>query len=196
MDATVHAIASMVESRDPYTAGHARRVTQLSSAIARQMGLAERQTEAVRVSGLLHDVGKVAIPLDILAKPTRLTDSEFGIIKGHPQVGYDVLKGIPFPWPVADIVLQHHERMDGSGYPKHLRGDEICLEARILGVSDVVEATSSHRPYRPALGIEKALEEISDKKGKLYDPPVVDACVALFREGIFIFDASTTQPPS
>jgi len=194
MHATVRAISSMVEIRDPYTAGHARRVTRLACAIAKKMGLGEQHTEATRIAGLLHDIGKIAVPADILSKPAKLTEHEFAIIKEHPQVGYDILKEIQFPWPVADIVLQHHERMDGSGYPKGLHGNDICLEARVLGVSDVVEAISSHRPYRPALGTEKALQEISHNKGRLYDRPVAKACLAVFQEGSFTFDSDVTPP--
>lgn len=179
---TIHSLATVVEMRDPYTAGHQRRVSQLACAIATEMGLSKEQTEGIKIAGLLHDIGKISVPAEILSKPGRLSESEFSIIKEHPQVGHDILKDIKFEWPIAQIILQHHERMDGSGYPKGLSGEDILLEARILGVADTVEAMSSHRPYRPALGIDKALEEIQQNKGVLYDPKVVDACVKLFVE--------------
>ena len=178
LDGIIHAIASTVEIRDPYTAGHQLGVARLAFAIAKEMGLSEDQAEGVRVAGTIHDLGKISVPAEILSKPCQLTEIEFGIIKTHPQTGYDILKSMKFPWPLAQIVLQHHEKMDGSGYPQGLSGEDILLEARILVVADVVEAMASHRPYRPALGIEKALEEISENKGVLYDPEVVGA---LFR---------------
>jgi PAS domain S-box-containing protein/putative nucleotidyltransferase with HDIG domain len=187
LEDTIQAIGLTTETRDPYTAGHQRRVTQLACAVAKKMGLSEEQVESIRVAGLVHDIGKMSVPAEILSKPSRLTEIEFGLIKAHPQVAYDILATIKFPWPVAQIVLQHHERMDGSGYPKGLKGEEIMLEARILAVADVVEAMSSHRPYRPALGIDKALEEIEKRKGTLYDPKVVDACLKLFAEDRFKF---------
>jgi len=174
---TANALGSAMEMRDSYTAGHQRRVTVLASAIAIEIGLSENQKECLRVAGLLHDLGKISIPAEILSKPSRLSIAEFELIKGHPQFGYDILKEIEFEWPVAQIVLQHHERMDGSGYPNGIGGDDILIESRILGVSDVVEAMASHRPYRPALGMDKALEEIEQNKGKLYDPRVADACI-------------------
>jgi putative nucleotidyltransferase with HDIG domain len=182
------AIATVVEIRDPYTAGHQRRVSQLAVAIAREMGLPRERIEGLRVAALLHDIGKVRVPSDILNKPGSLAGPERAIIQTHPEEGYRILKEIDFPWPVAEIVLQHHERLDGSGYPQGLKGEEILLEARILAVADVVEAMSCHRPYRPALGIDKALEEILKKKGVLYDPKVVDACLALFAEQGFAFE--------
>ncbi len=184
---TADALSAAVESRDPYTAGHQRRVTQLACAIAREMGLPEEQIEGLKIAGLLHDIGKISIPSEILSKPAKLNEIEFELMKSHPSVGYEILKKIDFPWPVAEIVLQHHERLNGSGYPQGLKGDDILLEARILGVADVVEAMSSHRPYRPALGIDKALEEISKNKGILYDPQVVEACLKLFSEKKFKF---------
>lgn len=184
---TVNALASTVETRDPYTAGHQERVTQLACTIAREMGLPEEQIEGIHVAGILHDIGKIHVPVEILSKPGPITEGEFSIIKTHPQVGYDILKRIEFPWPIAQIVLQHHERMDGSGYPQGLSDQDILLEARILGVADIVEAMSSHRPYREALGIDKALREISEKEGTLYDPRVVDACLKLFTERRFQF---------
>jgi len=178
----VQAMSVTVEMRDPYTAGHQRRVSRLSVGIAREMGLPERQIEGIRMAGDIHDIGKIYVPAEILSKPGKLTDIEFTIIKTHPQVGYDILKNIEFPWPIADIVVQHHERLDGKGYPAGLKGDAILLEARIIIVADVVEAMSSHRPYRPAHGIDKALEEISLHRGTLYDAAVVDACLRLFKE--------------
>jgi putative nucleotidyltransferase with HDIG domain len=173
--------------RDPYTAGHQQRVTQLAVAIATEMGLPTEQIDGIRVIGTLHDVGKICIPAEILSKPGKLTKVEFTIIKIHSQAGYNILKTVEFPWPVAKIVLQHHERMNGSGYPKGLRGEDILLESRILAVADVVEAMSSHRPYRPALGTHKALEEIEQNSGVLYDADVADACLRLFREKGFQF---------
>ena len=179
---TIQAIASTVEIKDPYTAGHQRRVANLARAIATEMGLSKDQIDGIRMAGVTHDIGKISIPAEILSKPTELSAFEVGIIRAHPQVGYDVLKEIDFPWPVAEIVLQHHERMDGSGYPQGLSGEDILLEARILAVADVVEAMASFRPYRPARGIDKALEEISQNREILYDPEVVDVCLKLFVE--------------
>ncbi len=183
MHGIIEALTAAVELRDPYTAGHQARVMQLAVAIGGEMGLPADVIEGLRYAALVHDIGKLAIPAEILAKPTGLNDTEFAIIKSHPQQAYDILKGIEFPWPIADIVLQHHERLDGSGYPNGLKDGEILLEARILAVADVVEAMSSHRPYRPALGIHKALAEIEKNKGRLYDPAVVDACVTVFKNG-------------
>jgi len=185
---TVSALASAVEMRDPYTAGHQRRVTQLACAIANKMGLPNEQIEGIRMAGLIHDIGKINVPPEIFSKPGPLTELEYGLIRAHPQLGHDVLKAIDFPWPVAQIVLQHHERLDGSGYPAGLSGEEIMLEARILGVADVVETMASHRPYRAALGIDRALEEISENSGILYDPRVVDACLMVFTEKGFKFE--------
>ena len=182
LEDTVRAIASIVEMRDPYTSGHQIRVAELAAAIAKQMGLPVEQVHAIHLAGIVHDLGKIQVPSEILSKPGRITDIEYSLIKTHPQAGYDILKGINFPWPVAQIVLQHHERFDGSGFPQGLKGDAILLEARILSVADVIEAMSSHRPYRPGLGIEAALDEITRLRGTYYDPQVVDACVALFRE--------------
>jgi putative two-component system response regulator len=187
MEGTIYTISLMSESRDPYTAGHERRVSQLSCAIAGELGLPKDQIEGIRVAGLLHDIGKISVPIEILSKPGRIRDFEFNIIKIHAKEGFDILKKIDFPWPVAQAVLQHHERMDGSGYPQGLSGSETILEARILAVADVVEAIFSHRPYRPALGIEKALSEITQNRGVHYDPQVVDACLPLFREKGFVF---------
>jgi PAS domain S-box-containing protein len=174
-EATVQAIAQTVEVRDPYTAGHQRRVSNIARAIGTEMELPLDMIEGVSMAGDLHDIGKISVPAQILSKAGSLTDIEFALIKTHPQTGYDILKGIEFPWDVAQIVLQHHERIDGSGYPQGLRGKDIIMEARILAVADVVEAMASHRPYRPSLGLEKALEEVSLKKGKIYDAHVVDA---------------------
>ncbi|MCL5958602.1 MAG: PAS domain S-box protein, partial [Chloroflexi bacterium] len=182
LEGTIQAMALTVEMRDPYTAGHQRRVANLACAIAREMQLSREQVDITYLATVVHDIGKICVPAEILSKPGRISDIEFGLIKAHSQVGYDILKTIEFPWPIAEIVLQHHERMDGSGYPSGLMGRESHLEARILGVADVVEAMASHRPYRPALGIEIALQEISHNSGTLYDPEVVDACLRLLRE--------------
>ena len=187
-DGIIRAISLTVERRDAYTAGHQDRVTRLACAIAVEMRLSNQQIQAVRIAGLLHDIGKINIPTEILSKPGKLTDIEFALIKTHPQAAYDVLKNVEFPWPIADIALQHHERMNSSGYPSGLRGEKILLEARILAVSDVVEAMASHRPYRPALGRDKALQEISQNRGLLYDPKVVDACLRVFESGSFKFE--------
>jgi PAS domain-containing protein len=188
LEGTINSLVSAIEMRDPYTAGHQRRVTQLACAIARETDLSEEQIEGLRMAGLIHDIGKISIPAEILSKPGQLTELEFDMIKAHSQVGCDILDGtMEFPWPVAQIVLQHHERMDGSGYPQGLSGEEIILEARILGVADAVEAMASDRPYRSGLGIDKALEEISQNRGILYDPEVVDACLKLFTEKQFKF---------
>ena len=187
LNGTIDAIANICEKRDPYTAGHEKRVTQLACAIARKMRLSEDQIEGIRVTSYLHDIGKMEVPAEILSKPTKLNEIEFSLIKAHAQTGYEILKGVEFPWPVAQIVLQHQERLDGSGYPNGLKGNEIMLEARILAVADTIEAMSSHRPYRPALGLDMALKEITQKKGILYDPAVVDACLTLFRRERFQF---------
>ncbi len=188
MEGTIQAMALTMEMKDTYTGGHQRRVTQLACAIAKEMGLSEEQVEGIRLAGIIHDIGKISIPIEILSKSGRISEIEFSLVKVHPQAGYDILKTIEFPYPVAQIVLQHHERLDGSGYPSGLSGEEIMLEARILGVADIVEAITSHRPYRSALGIDKALEEISRNKGVLYDPKVVDACLKLFSEKGFKFE--------
>jgi putative nucleotidyltransferase with HDIG domain len=188
LDGVIHAVSLVVETRDPYTAGHQRRVAELARAIAREMGLPEWQVMGIHVAGLLHDVGKVAVPSEILSKPGKITPTEFSIISNHCRVGYEILEKIDFPWPVTKAILQHHERMDGSGYPDHLAGEEIVLEARILGVADVVEAMSSHRPYRPALGLSKALQEISRASGVLYDSKVVHACLRLLKRNEPEFD--------
>jgi len=183
LEGTIEALARTTEMRDPYTAGHQQRVSQLACAIAEKMELTEKTVDGVRVSGLLHDVGKVSIPAEILSKPGGLTPLEFSLVKEHVRIGFEILKRTVFPWPVAETVLQHHERLDGSGYPSGLKGEAISLGARILAVADVVEAMASHRPYRPALGMEAALTEIRNHKGKLYDSDVVEACVQLFADG-------------
>ena len=177
---TVDCLAASLEIRDPYTAGHQKRVAMLAGEIAKEMGLSADQIEGISVAGTIHDIGKIAIPSEILCKSGKISEVEFMLIKSHSQVGYDMIKNIEFPWPVGEIILQHHERMDGSGYPQGLKGEGILLAARIIAVSDVVEAMSSHRPYRPALGLDNALEEISRNKGILYDSDVVDACLNLF----------------
>ena len=187
-DEMAHALASAIRTRNPYTADHQRRVTQLATAIAREMGLSEEQIDGIRVAGLIHDVGKISVPVEILSNPDGITELEYGIVKAHPQIGYDILKTVEFPWPVAEIVLQHHERLDGSGYPQGLTGEEILLEAKILGVADVVDAMASHQPYRAARGLDKALEEISRNRGILYDPGAVGACLKLFKQRGFRFE--------
>jgi PAS domain S-box-containing protein/putative nucleotidyltransferase with HDIG domain len=189
VDGAVRAIAMASEVRDPYTAGHQQRVAELASAIALELGLPPERIEAIHAAGILHDVGKIHIPAEILSKPTPLNVHEMNIIRIHPQVGYDILKTLELPWDIASGVLQHHERLDGSGYPAGLAGEEIVVEARILAVADVVEAMASHRPYRASLGIEPALEEIALNRGKLYDPPTSDACLRLFREKGFRWTA-------
>ncbi|MDD5384135.1 MAG: PAS domain S-box protein [Gallionella sp.] len=187
LEDTVRAMAAIVEMRDPYTAGHQARVADLATAIAKQIGLPEEQVHGIHLAGTVHDLGKINVPAEILSKPGKITDIERSLIKIHPQAGYDILKGIDFPWPIAQMVLQHHERFDGSGYPQGLKGDQIIIEARILCVADVVEAISAHRPYRAGLGIEAALEEITKNCGVFYDPQVVDACLTLFRERGYSF---------
>ena len=179
---TIQVLVTAVEMRDPYTAGHQVRSADIARAIAIEMGLDQEKIEGIRLAGSIHDIGKLSIPAEILSKPSKLTNIEFSLIKGHSQSGYEMLKNVESPWPLADIVYQHHERMDGSGYPRNLKGDEIILEARIMAVADVVEAMASHRPYRSALGIEIALEEIEKNKGILYDNDVADACLRLFRK--------------
>ena len=183
LEETIAAMASMVEMKDPYTSGHQRRVAGLASAIAKEMGLDDSRLIAVRLAGAIHDLGKLAVPSEILNKPGTLTSLERKLIRIHPQAAYDILKGIDFPWPVAQIVLQHHERLDGSGYPQGLRGDDILLESRIVTVADWVEATASHRPYRPAHGLQSTLTNLATRRGSSFDPAVVDTCLALFHEG-------------
>ena len=178
----IQVIVSIVEMRDPYTASHQKRVADLAHALTTEMGLSKGEIHGVHMAASIHDIGKISVPAETLSKPSRLNKNEFDMIKEHPQIGYNILKGIGFPWPVAQIVLQHHERLDGSGYPQKLSAEDIIMEARVLGVADVVEAMASHRPYRPALGIDMALEEISKNGGVLYDTWVVDACLKLFSE--------------
>jgi PAS domain S-box-containing protein len=184
---TIQVLVSAVESRDSYTADHQSRSADLACAIATEMGLTQEKIEGIRMAGIIHDIGKLSIPAEILSKPTKLKEIEFSLIKQHSWSGYDMLKDVESPWPLAEIVYQHHERMDGSGYPRNLKGDEILIESRILAVADVVEAMASHRPYRPTLGIEAALEEIEKNKGILYDDTVVDTCLKLFREKSYRF---------
>ena len=179
---TIGVLVSAVESRDPYTSGHQVRVAHLARAIATEMGLPQDKIDGIRMAGSIHDIGKLSIPAEILSKPTKLTDIEYSLIKEHSRIGYEMLKNVESPWPLAQIVYQHHERMDGSGYPRNLKGADILLGARIMAVADVVETMASHRPYRAALGIEAALEEIEKNKGIFYDNAVVDACLKLFRE--------------
>ena len=188
LDGIINALALTVEQRDPYTAGHQQRVSKLACAIAGEMGIPVDQIEGIRMAGIIHDIGKMHIPTEILCRPGKLTKDEFNIVRSHAQVGYDILKGIEFPWPVADIVHQHHEKMDGSGYPMGLSNGDILMEARILCVADVVEAMASHRPYRPALGMDMALEEISKGKGIHFDANVVDACLTVIKEKEFVFE--------
>jgi len=182
-EATIRSVGAITERRDPYTAGHQERVAVLSCAIANEMGMASDKIEGLRVATLLHDIGKMSVPAEILSKPTKLTQVELSLVREHPKAAFEILEGIEFPWPIAEIILQHHERLDGSGYPKGLAESEICLEAKILAVADVVEAMASHRPYRPALGIDAALKEIKDHQGKLYDSEVAEACIQLFADG-------------
>ena len=181
--AAISAIAAAVEARDPYTAGHQRRVAGLSAAIAREVGLGADESEGIHLAASIHDIGKLGVPAEILAYPRKLTDAEYEVIKTHAQLGHDIVAGIDFPWPIADMILQHHERLDGSGYPNGLHGGDITLGARIIAVADTVEAMASHRPYRPGVDIETALDEIRDERGVLFDPTVVDACIDLFHRG-------------
>ena len=183
----IDTLAMTVEKRDPYTAGHQRRVAQLAIEIAREMGLPENSIEALSMAGVIHDIGKIYIPSEILSKPGKLSSAEFNMVKVHPQAGYEILKNIDFPWPIAEIVHQHHERLDGSGYPQGLKAEEILLEAKILMVADVFEAMVSHRPYRPALGLEAALNELAENKGVLYDKKIVDISRELITNKGFTF---------
>jgi HD-GYP domain-containing protein (c-di-GMP phosphodiesterase class II) len=188
---TSEALALALEMRDPYTAGHQRRVTALACAIWDRLGLGADGRDGLRIAGMLHDLGKLKIPADILTKPTRLSRAEFELVKEHPLAAWEILRVLDFPWPVADIVRQHHERVDGSGYPDGLGLDAIRTEARVLGVADVVEAMASHRPYRAALGIGAALEEIRAGRGARYCPDTVDACIAVFLEDGFVLPNAT-----
>ncbi|WP_461211356.1 HD domain-containing phosphohydrolase [Desulfocurvus sp. DL9XJH121] len=188
VEATVQALVTATEKRDPYTAGHQQRVSALALAMGRGLGLGADRLEGLGVAALVHDLGKIQVPAEILAKPARLTDMEFGLVRAHSDAGYDILRPVPFPWAVAEFVRQHHERLDGTGYPLGLSGEDILLEARIIAVADVVEAMSSHRPYRAALGVERALEEVRAGRGTRYDPVVIDACLELFKGGAFRFE--------
>ncbi len=187
LSSTVQAMAMAIESRDPYTAGHQRRVSDLAFSIASELGLSNDGIDGIRLSGLIHDLGKITIPAEILSKPSLLSDIEFELIKNHCQIGYDILKSIEFPWPVAQIVYQHHERLDGTGYPRGLDSDNILMEAKIIAVSDVVEAMATNRPYRACLGIKEALNEIQENKCILYDPDVVNSCLKIFNKKGFTF---------
>jgi len=187
MGATIQAMSLTIETRDPYTAGHQKRVSDLARAIATEMKLSSEDIDAIRMAASIHDLGKISIPAEILSKPGKINEFEFRLIQNHPQIGFEILRTIEFPWPIAEIVLQHHERINGSGYPNGLRGEEIHIIARILAVADVVEAMVSHRPYRAALTLGEAIHEITKNRGTLYDPDVVDACKRLFIEGRFAF---------
>ena len=197
---TIQAIVQVVEMRDPYTAGHQRRVADLARSIATEMGLPPDVIEGIRIAAAIHDIGKVAVPAEILSKPGKLTQNELELIKDHSLTGFDILKHVEFPWPIAEIIYQHHERLDGSGYPRGLKGDDVLLEARIIALADVVEAMASHRPFRPARGIDAAMDEIEEHRGTLYDPEVVDTCVKLFREKRYTLndreEPPTPPPPS
>jgi PAS domain S-box-containing protein len=182
---TIQVLVSALESRDPYTAGHQLRSANLACAIAMELGLPQDRIEGIRMAGNIHDIGKLSVPAEILSKPTKLTGLEFSLVKEHASCGYEMLKYVESPWPLAQIVHQHHERVNGTGYPNNLKGEDIIIEARIMAVADVVEAMASHRPYRPSLGIDAALGEIEKNKGILYDEKVVDACLKLFREKRF-----------
>jgi PAS domain S-box-containing protein len=188
LERMIGVLADLVERRDPYTSGHQKRVAELSREVALEMGLDEERAEKIAMAGAIHDIGKISVPAEVLSRPGNISPIEMELVRQHPQQGYEILKDVQTSWPLAEMVHQHHERPDGSGYPKGLKGGEILLEARILGVADVVEAMASYRPYRPSLGIDAALEEIESKKGLLYDPKVVDACSRLFREKGFVFD--------
>ena len=187
MGATIQAMSLTIETRDPYTAGHQKRVSDLARAIATEMRLTPEDIDAIRMAASIHDLGKISIPAEILSKPGKISEYEFRLIQNHPQIGYEILRTIEFPWPIAEVVLQHHERMNGSGYPNGLRGEDISPIARILAVADVVEAMVSHRPYRSALTLGEAIHEITKNRGSLYDPDAVDACKRLFIEGRFAF---------
>ena len=188
LEASIQAMGKATEIKDPYTAGHQRRVGILSFEIAKKMKLPEEQCEGVRLAAAIHDFGKIYVPAEILSKPGVLSENELCIIKSHPEVGFDILKTIDFPWPIAKIVLQHHERINGSGYPNGIKGDDISIEAKIISVADVVEAMASHRPYRPALGIKEAINEIKKNKGILYDPKIVDICIEIITSSNFEFE--------
>lgn len=183
LEGTIHTVTMAVELRDPYTAGHQHRVADLACGIAEKMGLDENRIHGVRLGALIHDIGKIGIPAEILSKPSKLTPIEMQLVREHASMGYQILKDIQFPWPIAEIAHQHHERIDGSGYPNRLRGDEILLEARIVAVADVVESIASHRPYRPTLGLQAAIDEIKSHCGTRYDANAVDACLEILNAG-------------
>ncbi|MDD5015589.1 MAG: HD domain-containing protein [Atribacterota bacterium] len=187
IEGTAYIITKVVETRDPYSIGHQQRVSKLATAIAQEMKLPQDNIEGVRFASLVHDIGKVNLPTEIISKPNKLIEVEFNLIRNYPKVGYDIFKKVDFPWDIAQIVFQHQEKIDGSGYPKGLKGDEICIEAKILGVANVVEAMSSYKSYRPALSIDEALAEIVTNKNILFDPEVVDTCIKLFKEKGFKF---------
>lgn len=187
---TIQAVGLTIEKRDPYTAGHQQRVAELAAAIGRELGFEPERLEGLELGSVIHDIGKIAIPSSFLNKPGRLTATEFALIKTHSVIGYDIIKDVEFTWPIAKMVRQHHERLDGSGYPDGLKGDDILFEAKIICVADVIESMASNRPYRAALGIDVALAEISSNRGRLYDPDVADACLKLFAEGRFGFTTS------
>jgi PAS domain S-box-containing protein len=193
MGAIIQALSNTIEKRDPYTAGHQRRVTKLCRAIATHMNFDWIRIQGMRMAAAIHDLGKINIPAAILNKPGPISDHELAIIQMHPYTAYDILKDIQFPWPLAETIYQHHERLDGSGYPRKLKGDEILLEARILAVADVVESIASFRPYRPELGLEAALTEIESNKGVLYDSSVVEICIALIKRHGFDFETKIWQ---
>ncbi len=190
LEQSIQAIAATVESRDPYTAGHQRRVAELATAIAKEMNLSDNEIQGIHFASIIHDLGKIHVPSEILSKPGKLNEFEYKLIQMHPQTGYDILKDIKFPWPIAKIILQHHEKIDGSGYPQGLKGNEILLESKIVALADVVEAMSSHRPYRPSVGIDAALDEIRHGRGSSYEPSVVDACLELFEKENFTFSST------
>ena len=183
MEGVIRTLSGVLEKRDPYTVGHQERVAELAVAVASQMGLAPDRVEGIRIASLLHDIGKIGIPAEILSKPGHLTKNEYTLVQDHPRIGWEILKNIDFSWPVADFVLQHHERMDGSGYPGGLRGSTMLIEARIIAVADVVEAMTSHRPYRASLGATRALQEVLQHRSTLYDSSVVDAFLEVFEQG-------------
>ena len=189
IEGTANIITKVVETRDPYSIGHQQRVSKLATVIAREMKLPQDKIEGTKIASLVHDIGKVNLPTEIVSKPGKLAEVEFNLIKNHPRVGYNILKKVDFPWPIAEIVFQHQEKIDGSGYPRGLKGDEILIEAKILGVANVVEAMSSYRSYRPALSIDEALTEIIKNKNILFDPEVVDTCIKLFKEKGFKFES-------
>ena len=187
IEGTANIITKVVETRDPYSIGHQQRVSKLATAIAQEMKLTQEKIEGTKIASLVHDIGKVNLPTEIISKPDKLIEVEFNLVKNYPRVGYNILRKVDFPWPIAEIVLQHQEKIDGSGYPRGLKGNEICIEAKILGVANVVEAMSSYKSYRPALSIDEALTEISKNKNILFDLEVVDTCIKLFKEKEFKF---------